>query len=39
MIQGILIVNFEPAYIGFTPSNSEGGAAQLKRRYCSLEEI
>lgn len=39
MIQGVLIVNFEPAYIGFTPSNAEGGATKLRRRYCSLEEI
>lgn len=39
MIQGILIVNFEPAYIGFTPCIADGGATQLRRRYCSLEEI
>ena len=39
MIQGVLIVNFEPAYIGFTPYTADGGATQLKRRYCSLEEI
>ncbi len=39
MIQGILIINFDPAYIGFTPSSEDGGVHQLKRRYCSLEEI
>ena len=38
MIEGILIVNFEPAFIGFSSSN-EMEKTQATRRYCSKEEI
>jgi hypothetical protein len=39
MLEGYLIVNFEPAYIGFSAVKNEGYDSSLMRRYCNVEEI
>lgn len=39
MLEGHLIVNFEPAYIGFAPVKNAVNVYSLRRRYCSIEEI
>ena len=39
MIDGYLIVNLEPAYIGFSLARDNGEVSWHGRRYCTVEEI
>ncbi len=39
MLDGYLIVNLEPAYIGFSPIIDSRENSWSGRRYCTVEEI